>query len=78
MDNLLHGTDTMTIIKRPDPKSNTTTDNTFDSRKVDFRVDSGLKLHGSEYFRISRAKTNTYLYLPYGDSFTIRQPRSLE
>ena len=77
MDNLLHGTDTMTIIKRPDPKSDTTTNYTFERRNVEFRVDEGHKVHGIEYFRISRGKTNIYLYLAYGRMFYDQKTRKI-
>ena len=55
MDNLLHGTDTKTIIKIPDPK-NTTTEYTFDPHKVDFRM-AKITVKGVEHDYISRGQT---------------------
>ena len=67
-----HGTDTMTIIKKPDPLYETTMECTFDPLKVKFRVNQG-KVKGVEYDRFSRGKTSTYIYLPMVYYYTTKQ-----
>ena len=52
MDNLHHGTDTMTIISKPNPKHDTTTEYNFDPKKVDFQV-MAVSIKGVEHDHIT-------------------------
>ena len=67
MDNLLHGTDTMTIISSPNPKYDTLVDYTFDPRNVDFRI-AQLSIKGVKHDQIIRGN-NTCIYLAPGRLF---------
>ena len=64
MDNLLHGTDTMTIISQPNQKYDTLVDHTFDPRNVDFRL-AIISIKGVEHDQVIR-DNNTCIYLAPG------------
>ena len=55
----------MSIIKKPDPKHDTTTEYTFDPRKDDFRL-TAIPIKGVEHDRISRAQIDMCIHLAPG------------